>query len=199
MYYYNFYCSEDFTDCVSSLYFVSTNHNKYLEIQSVLSKYGIIVEFYKVLLVEIQSDSIEEIAIAKSKDAFAEISKPVIVEDDGLFIPELNDFPGQYSSYAYKTIGNNGILKLLSNSKHRSACFKSFFAFYDGTYSQSFAGEIEGKISDKITEGGWGYDPIFIPVGFDITFGQLQIQNRKIEVSHRAKALEKFAQWYNTK
>ena len=82
MYYYNFYCSEDFTDCVSSLYFVSTNHNKYLEIQSVLSKYGIIVEFYKVLLVEIQSDSIEEIAIAKSKDAFAEISKPVIVEDD---------------------------------------------------------------------------------------------------------------------
>src|SRR6188472_4279509 len=132
---------------MSSLYFASTNHNKYLEIQSVLSKYGIIVEFYKLILVEIQSDSIEEIAIAKSKCAFAEISKPVIVEDDGLFIHELNGFPGQYSSYVYKTIGNNGILKLLSNSKQRFAIFKSSLAFSDDMNHYGFTGEAEGKIA----------------------------------------------------
>ena len=179
------------------LCFVSTNHNKYLEIKSVLQKYLIPVEFSEIILTEIQSDSIEEIAIEKSKDAFAEISRPVIVEDDGLFIYELNGFPGQYSSYVYKTIGNDGILKLLNNSKHRFAAFKSFFAFCStAKNSLGFKGEVEGKISHNITEGGWGYDPIFIPNGSNLTFGQLQMIGRKKEFSHRSQALNKFAQWY---
>lgn len=171
------------------LCFVSTNHNKYLEIKSVLQKYLIPVEFSEITLTEIQSDSIEEIAIEKSKDAFAEISRPVIVEDDG--------FPGQYSSYVYKTIGNDGILKLLNNSKHRFAAFKSFFAFCStAKNSLGFKGEVEGKISHNITEGGWGYDPIFIPDGSNLTFGQLQMIGRKKEFSHRSQALNKFAKWY---
>jgi XTP/dITP diphosphohydrolase len=183
-----------------SLCFVSTNHNKYLETKSILQKHLIPVDFSKVILTEIQSNSIEEIAIEKSKDAFAELSRPVIVEDDGLFIYELNGFPGQYSSYAYKTIGNNGILRLLGNSKQRFAAFKSFFAFCsDGNNALAFEGEVEGKISYIITEGGWGYDPIFIPDGSSLTFGQLQMIDRKIEFSHRSKALGKFAEWYKQK
>ena len=128
---------------MSPLYFVSTNHNKYLEIESILQKYCISVVFSKLALTEIQSDSIEEIAIEKSKHAFAEMSRPVIVEDDGLFIYELNGFPGQYSSYVYKTIGNDGILKLMNNSKQRFAIFKSSLAFsddmnhYDSLYSSA--------------------------------------------------------------
>ena len=179
------------------LYFVSTNHNKYLEIESILQKYRISVVFSKLVLTEIQSDSIEEIAIEKSKYAFAEMSRPVIVEDDGLFICQLNGFPGQYSSYVYKTIGNDGILKLMKNSKQRFAVFKSSLAFSDDMNHYGFTGEAEGRIAFGITEGGWGYDPIFIPNGSDLTFGQLQILNRKTEFSHRAKALNRFAQWYN--
>jgi XTP/dITP diphosphohydrolase len=185
---------------MESLHFVSSNRNKYLEIQSHLQKYGVVVEFSNQRLIEIQSDSIKEIAVEKSKRAFALLSKPIIVEDDGLFIDELGGFPGQYSSYAYKTIGNNGILKLLSNSKQRFAAFKSFFAFCsDGENPLGFEGEVEGKVSYNITEGGWGYDPIFIPDGSSLTFGQLQMIDRKIEFSHRSKALSKFAQWYKQK
>ena len=182
---------------MSPLYFASTNHNKYLEIESILQKYCISVVFSKLVLTEIQSDSIEEIAIEKSKYAFTEISRPVIVEDDGLFIYELNGFPGQYSSYVYKTIGNDGILKLMNNSKQRSAVFKSSLAFSDDMNHYGFTGEAEGRIAFDITEGGWGYDPIFIPNGSDLTYGQLQMLNRKTEFSHRAKALNRFAQWYN--
>jgi XTP/dITP diphosphohydrolase len=182
---------------MSLLYFASTNHNKYLEIESILQKYCISVVFSKLVLTEIQSDSIEEIAIEKSKYAFTEISRPVIVEDDGLFIYELNGFPGQYSSYVYKTIGNDGILKLMNNSKQRSAVFKSSLAFSDDMNHYGFTGEAEGRIAFDITEGGWGYDPIFIPNGSDLTYGQLQMLNRKTEFSHRAKALNRFAQWYN--
>ena len=182
---------------MSSLHFVTANQNKYMESQLILEQYGINIELYSAVLTEIQSDSIELIAIEKAKSAFAEISKPVIVEDDGLFIYKLNGFPGQYSSYVYKTIGNNGILKLLLNSQNRSAVFRSFFTFYDGkTKPESFKGETQGRISHRITQGGWGYDPIFIPTESDLTFGQLQIRNRKIDFSHRTNAINQFAKWY---
>lgn len=182
---------------MDSLHFVTTNKDKYLESQLILQEYNISIKFHNIALTEIQSDSIQAIAISKAKSAFAEVSMPVIVEDDGLFIHELSSFPGQYSSYVYKTIGNNGILKLLVDSKKRSATFRSYFTYYDGKRNpKSFKGEVPGSISYKITEGGWGYDPIFVPRGSVLTFGQLQMRNMKIRFSHRTKALNRFAKWY---
>jgi XTP/dITP diphosphohydrolase len=55
-------------------------------------------------------------------------------------------------------------------------------------------GRVNGRITDRITEGGWGYDPIFVPDGTDLTFAELE--KNKNEYSHRKRALEKFAQWY---
>ena len=179
--------------------FASNNYNKYIETQLVLQKYAIDVHFLRISLTEIQSNFLIEIAIEKSKSAFKRISKPIIVEDDGLFIDELKGFPGQYSSYAFETIGYDGVLKLLINSKTRIAYFRSVFAFYDGEISQSFVGEIKGKIAHRATGKGWGYDPIFIPDGSELTFGQLHQQNRKADFSHRALALGKFADWYKYK
>lgn len=175
--------------------FASTNPNKFREVQSILGSHDISVDFTKVELLEIQSDSIEEIAKEKAKSAFLQIGRPVIVEDDGLFIEVLKGFPGQYSSYAFKTIGNNGILKLLAGSSERSAFFLSLIAFHDGKSVSISEGRIEGKISDKITEGGWGYDPIFVPAGTSLTFAQLK--EKKNEYSHRKKALDNFARLYS--
>lgn len=174
--------------------FASTNQNKYREVQSILAARSIPADFAQINLVEIQSDSLEEIAKEKAKSAFLQVRKPVIVEDDGLFIGGLGGFPGQYSSHAFKTIGNEGILKLLAGSANRSASFRSLVAFYDGKSLSISEGRVDGTISDKITEGGWGYDPIFIPAGTDQTFGQLG--GRKNDYSHRRAALEEFAKWY---
>jgi XTP/dITP diphosphohydrolase len=174
--------------------FASTNQNKYREVQSILSSHGISVDFAQINLVEVQSDSLEEIAREKAKSAFAQVGKPVIVEDDGLFIDPLKGFPGQYSSHAFKTIGNDGIMKLLAGSADRSASFLSLIAFHDGKNLSLSEGRVDGKISDRITEGGWGYDPIFVPAGTSLTFAQLK--DRKNEYSHRKKALDNFAKWY---
>jgi XTP/dITP diphosphohydrolase len=176
--------------------FASTNQNKYREVQSILSSHGIAVDFAQLNLVEVQSDSLEEIAGEKAKSAFSQVKRPVIVEDDGLFIDALKGFPGQYSSHAFKTIGNEGIMKLMAGSADRSASFRSLIAFYDGQHLSISEGRVDGKISYKITEGGWGYDPIFIPAGIDITFAQLK--EKKNEYSHRKKALDNFAKWYLT-
>src|ERR687892_963845 len=180
---------------METITFVSTNQNKFFEVQLILSTQNVSVEFAKISLVEIQSDSLEEIAREKAKTAFAEVGRQVIVEDDGLFIDSLAGFPGSYSSFVFRTIGNDGILKLLAGSANRSAYFRSLIAFYNGITLSISEGRVDGRISERVTEGGgWGYDPIFVPDGTDLTFAELK--KSKNEYSHRKRALERFAQWY---
>lgn len=179
---------------MENITFASTNQNKFLEVQSILSTRNISVDFSQIHLVEIQSDSLEEIAREKAKTAFAKVGRQVIVEDDGLFIDSLGGFPGQCSSFVFRTIGNDGILKLLAGSAKRSAYFRSLIAFYNGITLSISDGRVDGRISDRVTEGGWGYDPIFVPDGTNLTFAELK--KNKNEYSHRKRALEKFAQWY---
>ena len=180
---------------MQSVTFASTNQNKFREVLSILAAHNISIDFAQTDLVEIQSDSLEEIVTEKAKNAFLQVGRPVIVEDDGLFVNAMKGFPGQYSSHAFKTIGNEGIMKLLGGSADRSASFRSLIAFYDGKRLSISEGRVDGKISDKITEGGWGYDPIFVPAGTSLTFAQLK--EKKSEYSHRKKALGDFARWYS--
>ena len=174
----------------SDIYFASSNKHKYHEAKKILESFGMNVTFYKVELEEIQSDSLYEIASRKAAMAFEKLGKPVIVEDDGLFIDSLGGFPGPYSSYVFRTIGNKGILDL---AKGRSAKFASVISFSDKNISKSFEAKIDGKISTRLKGDGWGYDPIFVPLESKKTFAELANKN---ELSHRYKALKKFASWY---
>ncbi len=173
------------------LFFVSSNSHKYQEAKMILDSLGINLGFLKSNLEEIQSHSLNAIAVAKAKDAFSKFKKPIIIEDDGLFIESIDGFPGPYSSYVFKTIGNNGILNLLKNN--RKAKFVSTITYCDKTILQSFEGKLDGKISKTQKGKGWGFDPIFIPNNSKKTFAEL---NNKNELSHRYKALKKFSKWY---
>lgn len=175
----------------SDLFFVSSNSHKYRESKFILDSLGINLGFIKSNLEEIQSNSLDTIATAKARHAFSKFKKPVIIEDDGLFIDSIDGFPGPYSSYVFKTIGNKGILNLLKND--RKAKFVSIFTYCDKTILQSFEGKLNGKISKTKKGKGWGYDPIFIPNNSKKTFAEL---NNKNELSHRYKALKKFSKWY---
>ena len=173
------------------LYFVSSNNHKYHEAKIILDSFGIKLGFIKSTLQEIQSNSLKEIALNKAKDAFSKCKKPLIIEDDGIFINSLNGFPGPYSSYIFKTIGNKGILNLLK--QNRKAKFVSIITYCDKHILQSFDAKIVGSISKSEKGKGWGYDPIFIPNTLQKTFAEL---NNKNELSHRYKALKKFSKWY---
>ncbi len=173
--------------------FASTNQNKFREVQAILAQRGIEAEFAQTELTEIQSDSLEEIAREKAASAFAKVSGPVIVEDDGLFVRALGGFPGQYSSYVFKTVGNTGILRLLSGTQDRSAYFVSLIAFSDGNDVRVFEGRVPGTIAVQEAKGGWGYDPIFVPDGAKKAYAELENKN---DYSHRRKALDLFAGWY---
>jgi len=177
---------------LSSFLFASSNENKYKEAKAILSKFDINLKFFKCNLEEIQADTLEEIAIHKAAQAFLQCSRPVIVEDNGLFIDSLNGFPGSYSDFVFKTIGNKGILKLLESK--RKAKFQSVIAYCNRINDiMLFKAVVNGKISRKLTRTKWGYDPIFIPEGQKNTYAQLRDKNL---VSHRYLALRKFATWH---
>lgn len=171
--------------------FASSNKNKFLEAQAILEQHDVSLGFYRSNMTEVQSDKLDEIATKKADDAFAQCKKPVIIEDDGLFIDALGGFPGPYSSYVFETIGNGGILDLLRSK--RTASFRSVIAYRDSTNSMLFRGILHGRISKNPRGDGWGYDPIFIPTQSSKTFAELEDKNT---ISHRHVALKKFVSWF---
>ena len=173
------------------LFFVSSNNHKYQEAKKILNTFGINLGFFKSELQEIQSSSLKDIAQQKAKDAFSKLKQPIIIEDDGLFVDSLDGFPGPYSSYIFKTIGNKGIISLVKNN--RKAKFVSIITYCDKNILQSFDAKIDGTISKSQKGKGWGYDPIFIPKNMKKTFAEIENKN---ELSHRFKALKKFSNWY---
>ena len=184
--------------------FASSNIHKYEEAKKILDKFGIKLGFFQTELVEIQDDSLSKIALQKAENAYDKCKKPVIIEDDGLFIDSLSGFPGPYSSYIFDTIGNNGILKLVGDN--RDAQFVAIIAFCDSSNEPTlFESSVAGTISKNIRDGGWGYDPIFIPKNqtrpalppFSFkTYAELDNKNK---LSHRYESLKKFASWFNSK
>lgn len=175
---------------MSSLKFVSSNHDKFKEVRRILGGMNIGISYHEAVLTEIQSDSLERIALAKAAAARDVAGGAVLVEDDGLFIESLNGFPGPYSSYVFDTIGNAGMLALVQGD--RRAHFRSVVAYADDSKIRIFKGEVRGRIADAACGSGWGYDPIFAPDGADGTFAQAD----KDLFSHRGAALSAFTEWY---
>ena len=185
------------------IFFATNNVNKFNEARVVFAEHEIAVGMLRAKTVEIQNDSLEEIARASVIAAFSECNLPVIVEDAGLFVEELNWFPGPYAAYVYTTIGNRGLLRLMENVRRRKARFQSAIAYYDETLESPlcFRGEVTGEImreerTDK-DNPGFGFYPIFKPTNSDKTFAQMNTAEKN-NYSHRARALRKFAEFYGT-
>jgi XTP/dITP diphosphohydrolase len=168
----------------ASLFFATSNLGKFTEAQKVLASAGITVKHFDFRHSEIRSDRLEDIAREAAEEAYRRCQEPVFVEDSGLFIKSLGGFPGTYSGWVLKKIGLQGILKLMSGVKDRSAYFEACIAYADGSGIKTFSGRCSGSISEiPRGSGGFGYDPIFVPEGFDTTFAQnIELKNK---LSHR--------------
>lgn len=155
--------------------FVTSNKGKVREFKQILEP-EIKVNHFNFSYPELRSDDPEEIAKMSAEMIANKLKKTVVVEDSGLFIKVLNDFPGTCSAYIHKRIGLKGILKLMENVKNRSCSYKSAVAYCKPNKKPvSFLGEENGKIAEKaIGSYGFGHDPIFIPEGSSKTYGEMQ-------------------------
>lgn len=181
------------------VFFVTGNVHKFAEARQVLGEYRVSVALLrKTDAVEIQDDSLEKIAKARAVDAGRDLNLPILVEDAGLFIDALRGFPGPYSSYVYRTIGDEGVLKLMENVANRGARFESVVAFLSPTMDEPscFNGEVKGQVTaERRGNHGFGFDPIFRPLNSSRTFAEMT-EEEKNQQSHRASSFRRFAEWY---
>lgn len=126
----------------------------------------------------------------------------ILADDSGLEVDALGGAPGIYSSRfagedATDADNREKLLQDLTEKSERSARFRCVVTIArNGEVLSSFDGAVEGTIAETMTgEGGFGYDPVFIPEGYDRSFGELS-EEIKNGMSHRGRALEKFREWW---
>lgn len=155
--------------------FITSNLGKVKEFKQILEP-EIKINHIKLSYPELRSDNPEEIARMSAEMLANKLKKNVVVEDSGLFIKALNEFPGTCSAYIHKRIGLSGILKLMKGIKDRRCTYKSAVAYCEPKKKPvSFLGEEKGKVAVKIRGSyGFGHDPIFIPEGSNKTYGKMK-------------------------
>lgn len=183
-----------------NLFFASHNENKVKEIRAMLPVNTILKSLNDLSLTEeiIENGlTLEENALIKARSLYAQIHQASFADDSGLEVDILQGRPGVYSArYAgpekNDDANNRKLLRELEGKLNRSAAFKTVIAFVDGQHEFLFSGEVRGTISHE-PKGikGFGYDPIFIPEGWNKSFAEVE-KEVKNSISHRAQAFEKF-------
>ena len=173
--------------------FVTSNEHKYKEARRILAGLGVDVRMLSMSLPELQADSASAVAGSKARSAEPLCDGPFFVEDDALEITSLNRFPGTYSSYVLETIGLDGILRLLEG-RRRLAWLRASVWYRPGgpgARLKSLNAAAPGSIAREARGEGWGYDPVFVPRGGQLTFAQME---DKDSASHRGAAMRKLAE-----
>lgn len=170
---------------------VTGNLSKFREFQAILGK-SLILKNKKLDLTEPKTLSQEEVAISTAKQAYEILKEPLITDDTGIFFANYHNFPGTYTKFLLQTLGFDGLKRLISveNSK---AFYQTTLCYTDGKRYKTFQGKLEGNLSlsaSPIYNKDWGYDSIFIPSGANKFFSEFSLEDR-IQISHRAKAIEK--------
>jgi XTP/dITP diphosphohydrolase len=174
------------------IYFITSNKNKVLEGNVTCSSSGIKLIQKDLEYEERRGEDCEDIVLKAIEDISKNYKEKFIIEDSGIFIEELNNFPGAYSKWVYNKIGCEGIVKLMQDKNNRNAKFISVIGYFDGKNIFIYKGEIQGTISNEIKgEKGFGYDPLFIPKGYKLTFAENS--TLKHSLSHRTRAFQAFA------
>ena len=185
---------------MKTLYFITSNKGKIQEATQKLRPLGFSVVQKNLGYPEIQADTLEEVALQGVSHVQAHFKKPFMLEDAGLFIDELQGFPGVYSKYVFFTIGLPRILRLLEGIENRRAVFRSVIAYSTpGSSPVVVLGECIGAISTmQRGKNGFGYDPLFLPDGSQRTFGEMTTKEKNM-YSHRSKALDAFVMRLKTR
>lgn len=155
--------------------------------------HGYELEHVKTTYPEIQADILEETIAPGLRWLMERYNRPIMIDDSGLFVDALKGFPGVYSSYVFKTVGCDGILRLMEGVKNRSARFECCIGFLvPGKEPHMSKGVAKGSIAEKKAgTGGFGYDPVFVPEGYTKTYAQIDIPEKN-KISHRGRAIAMF-------
>ncbi len=191
---------------MKKLVLATHNRDKFKEMKQALDGLGwdIQAAFDFPGMPEVVEDGVtlEENSLKKAKEIWAFTKLTTLSDDTGLFIDALKGEPGIYAArYAGEkcTYVDNvqKVLRLMEKvpDSARRAVFRTIVTIYDPVKgAQQVCGEVEGKITGSVQgNGGFGYDPIFMPEGFSKVFALMTLEEKN-QISHRGRALQKARQ-----
>jgi XTP/dITP diphosphohydrolase len=171
---------------------VTSNEGKAREFAAALAGVPWRVERVSMEYQEVQADTLDEVAMESACWLVegGEVEPPFVLEDAGLFVEALEGFPGVYSSYVYRTLGCEGVLRLMGGRGDRRARFESRLALVlPGGEVELLSGTSHGSVAEGARgSGGFGFDPIFVPEGEAKTFAEMSLGEKEAH-SHRGRAL----------
>jgi XTP/dITP diphosphohydrolase len=186
-----------------TLVFASNNEHKIREIKSLLGDSFRLLSLHDINIPEDipeEESLIEGNALAKARYVFNASGMNVFADDTGLEIAALDGLPGVHSA---RFAGENKdssenikkVLSMLGPNKKREARFRTVIALILDKKEYLFEGIVNGKIIfEKKGTMGFGYDPIFVPEGKNLTFAEMDL-SEKNTISHRAQAFNKLKEF----
>ena len=185
--------------------FATHNQNKFNEINSKLGNAFELVSLHDLNVIDEipeTGSTLEENSLIKAEYIYLNFDTPVFSDDSGLEVDALQGAPGVFSA-RYAGLPKNDLknLELLLDNmkgvKNRTARFKTVITLIIDGETHQFTGVVEGHIAHSPSgESGFGYDPIFIPKGHNITFAQMSM-TKKNSMSHRSRAFDKLLAYLN--
>lgn len=181
------------------LVFATNNQHKLTEIKAILGEQMEILSLNDIdchVDIPETADTLEGNAKMKAEYIYQHFHLDCFADDTGLEVKVLNGAPGIYSA-RYAGEGHDSqanmkkLLEILKEEEDREAQFRTVICLIEGGEEHFFEGLVKGEIiREKRGEAGFGYDPIFVPEGFDMTFAELG-EDIKNQISHRARAVNK--------
>lgn len=169
------------------LFFVTGNKNKYAEAQQIIPN----LLQADLDLIEIQGIDTKSIIRAKLLEAKSRIAGSIIVEDTSLEFQCLNGLPGPLIKWFLKKMGNKRLAELAINNKNTSAKAILWIGYLDPKGGiRYFSASLKGEIVIPKGRHGFGWDPIFRPLGHSKTLAEMTLAEKNC-ISMRAKAFEK--------
>jgi XTP/dITP diphosphohydrolase len=175
-----------------TLYFVSSNEEKYREIRGALAECPLETVRISLDLAEIQSLDPAKVGAYKAREAYEYLGRGlVLAEDTGLAVTAWNGYPGALIKWVLATVGEAGLCRQLDAWEDRRATATVVLCLFDGRDMHTFTGQADGEITRQPRgEFGFGWDSIFQPAGYSITYGEMP-REAKMQISMRSRALDK--------
>lgn len=173
---------------MKDLVFITGNQNK----ANILAEHlGTPVEHRKLNLDELQSLDLRVVAEHKARQAYGIVGGPVLIEDVSLTFHALGALPGTFIKWFVEELELQQICDLLAPYKNRGATAAIAYCIYDGERVYFFEGAAKGSIAPAPRgEGGFGFDPIFVPEGYTQTRAEMSA-DKYVMSSHRTIAMNK--------
>ena len=174
--------------------FLSGNQHKLDEAQTILQPLDIVVSPIKYAIEELQTLDTEGLVRDKALKAFRRIGEPLFVEHTGLYLKELNGFPGGLTQIFWDTLLADRFSVLFGKASQNEVTAKTVIGYIDGKRFHLFQGEVHGTVAETPRGSrGFQWDCVFVPDGHDKTFAELGAV--KNQISMRKLALDQFAKY----